>query len=233
MSNSAEYHLATFRDFTTSKRRNHSSRIQAGSETGEAQTTDDTMQVNPETEHNDERLAARCRNGDVEAFRELYETHKATLYSYAYRFHGNTQDAEDSLQEAFLVAFRKIGSYRGEARLATWLFRIVSNTCISRTRARRNTEEVRDFSDEYYHPMQHHVIGDVALFDILEEEIARLPDMQRAVFLLCANKEFHHEEVASILSISVGTSKSYYHRAKEQLKNRLLHRGINLSEVSA
>ena len=184
-------------------------------------------------EPSDASLIARCRTGDIRAFEELYHKHKARLYSYAYRFHGNTQDAEDSVQDAFIAMYRKIGSFREEAMLSTWLFRIISNTCISRKRQRRRNEESNDFLNDFHHPAHDHAHGDAALHDILEKEIARLPDMQRAVFLLFANQGFKHEEIAGILSIGLGTSKSYYHRAKETLKDRLLHRGINLTEVTA
>jgi RNA polymerase sigma-70 factor, ECF subfamily len=187
----------------------------------------------PPPEQSDAPLIARCRTGDIQAFEALYNKYKARLYSYAYRFHGNAQDAEDSVQDAFIAMYRKIGSFREEAKLSTWLFKIISNACLSRKRLQRHSEEPKDFLDDYYHPVHHHDHGDAALCVILEKEIALLPEMHRAVFLLFANQGFRHEEIAGMLSIGIGTSKSYYHRAKEKLKDRLLHRGINLTEVTA
>ena len=75
-------------------------------------------------------LVARCREGDLGAFEELYRAHAGRLYSLAFRMLGNGADAEDLLQEIFLSAHRKLESFRGEAALGTWLYRLAMNHCL-------------------------------------------------------------------------------------------------------
>src|SRR4029078_11444358 len=79
---------------------------------------------------------ARCRNGELGAFEELYRTHSGRLYSLAVRMLGNPADAEDLLQEIFLSAHRKLDSYRGEAALGTWLYRLAMNQILDHVRSR-------------------------------------------------------------------------------------------------
>lgn len=175
-------------------------------------------------------LIERCRRGDIPAFEEVYRLVRAPLYSLAYRFHGNRFDAEDSLQDAFLSLFRNIGSFRGRSRFMTWMYRIVLNTCIARRRRKQANTERSDFSDEHLHPGATPAERDALLQELLTREITRLPEQQRAVFLLYAAEGFTHPEIAETLNMRVGTSKSYYHRAKETLKKRLAAQGIDRTE---
>jgi RNA polymerase sigma-70 factor (ECF subfamily) len=179
----------------------------------------------------DHSLLDRCASGDVFAFRELYEQWKTPLYTLAYRFHGNREDAEDSLQEAFVNMYRGIAGFRKDAKLSSWMYRVLLNACISSKRPRRSSEKGVDFRHEHAHPQTPEHTGDVVLRDVLEAEIAQLPAMQKAVFLLHASQELTHGEIAEVLRISVGTSKSSYHRARNALKERLARRGIHDLEV--
>ncbi|MBE0644790.1 MAG: sigma-70 family RNA polymerase sigma factor [Bacteroidetes bacterium] len=179
----------------------------------------------------DSVLIDRCAEGDILAFRELYDRWKSPLFSLAYRFHGNREDAEDSLQDAFVHMYRSIGSFRRDAKFETWMYRIVMNACISAKRPRRAGERGVDFTDEARHPAAEDPGADVAMQGILEEEISGLPELQRAVFLLYASQNMTHPEIADVMHIGVGTSKSYYHRARTSLKQRLAQRGIHTSET--
>src|SRR5687768_261778 len=87
-------------------------------------------------------LVERCRKGDLAAFETIYRTHSGRLYSVACRMLGNPTDAEDLLQEIFLAAHRKLGSFRGESALGTWLYRLATNLCLDhlRSRATRSTQ---------------------------------------------------------------------------------------------
>lgn len=181
----------------------------------------------------DHLLLDRCASGDIFAFRELYEQWKTPLYSLAYRFHGNREDAEDSLQEAFVNMYRGITGFRKDAKLSSWMYRVLMNACISSKRPRRSSEKRTDFRSEHTHPSTPEHRGDVVLRDVLEAEISQLPAMQKAVFLLHASSDLTHGEIAEILHISVGTSKSSYHRARTALKDRLARRGIHDLEVEA
>jgi RNA polymerase sigma-70 factor (ECF subfamily) len=173
----------------------------------------------------DLELAERCRQGDADAFEELYRAHAGRLYSLAFRMAGSAQEAEDLLQEVFLSAHRKLGSFRGEASLGTWLYRLGMNHCLDYLRGRqvrmgRATESL-DAADaaEPVAPAPA-VPAAISRLD-LERAISRLPDGCRAAFLLHDVEGFEHQEVASILGVSTGTSKSQVHRARMKLREML------------
>jgi RNA polymerase sigma-70 factor (ECF subfamily) len=175
-------------------------------------------------------LIRRCSAGDIAAFRELYERHKTGLYSLAYRFHGNRFDAEDSLQEAFIAIYRNIGGFQGQSRFSTWVYRIVINACISAKRGRHRHEEPSDAIQADALPVRQDD-GDPLLSQLLEREISALPRLHRMVFLLHTMEQSTHEEIAQLLDIRPGTSKSCYHRARKTLRKRLLKHGIDRYEV--
>jgi len=105
----------------------------------------------PVTSHAaDVRLAARCRAGDLAAFEEIYRVYSTRLYAVAYRMLGHAEDAEDMLQEIFLLAFRKMTSFKGDASLGTWLYRLGVNACLDRLRskARRNDQQTEWLDDD-------------------------------------------------------------------------------------
>jgi RNA polymerase sigma-70 factor, ECF subfamily len=170
-------------------------------------------------------LLARCRAGDILAFRALYDAHKARLYTLALRVTGSVVDAEDALQDAFVNMFRGIARFRGESRLGTWMYRVTMNACLSQSRKSVSRERPVDYAATA-EPVADTPPEDGLLRDLLLREIHRLPDIQRAVFLLIAGEGCSHEETATILDIRIGTSKSYYHRARTALRARLAVQGI-------
>src|SRR4051812_42658959 len=94
-------------------------------------------------------LVARCRAGDLGAFEELYRVHAGRLYSLAFRMLGNPADAEDMLQEIFLSAHRKLESFRGDAALGTWLYRLAMNQILDYVRSRAaRTNQLTDGLDD-------------------------------------------------------------------------------------
>ncbi len=179
----------------------------------------------PVTSHAaDVRLAARCRTGDLAAFEELYRAHHQRLYAVAYRMLGHAEDAEDLLQEIFLLAFRKIATYKGDSSLGTWLYRLGVNACLDRLRskARRNDQQT-DWLDGDQPPsgaIAQPVGGAVHRLD-LERALRQLPAGCRAAFLLHDVEGFEHREVASMLGIAEGTSKSQVHKARMRLRGLL------------
>src|SRR5438046_7006102 len=82
-------------------------------------------------------LVARCQTGDVEAFETIYRQHASRLYTLACRMAGSPEDGEDLLQEIFLQAYRKLGSFKGDATMGTWLYRLALNHCLDYVRSRR------------------------------------------------------------------------------------------------
>lgn len=167
----------------------------------------------------DLELAGRIRSGDGAAFEELYQRHAARLYNLAYRMAGTPSDAEDLLQEIFLLAYRKLGSFRGESSLGTWLYRLAMNHCLDVLRSRQSRDDRQtDPLDEARSAVPDApALGVVSRLD-LERAIGQLPPACRAAFLLHDVEGFGHHEVGAILGISEGTSKSQVHKARMRIR---------------
>lgn len=170
----------------------------------------------------DLELAARCRAGDAGAFEELYRQHARRLFSLVVRMIGSVDDAEDLLQEVFLQAHRKLSGFRGDSALGTWLYRLTMNHCLDHLRARqvrmnRATESLDEEGAEEPTAPAPVVPAVVSRLD-LERAIKMLPDGARAAFLLHDVEGFEHREIAQILGISEGTSKSQVHKARMKLR---------------
>ena len=173
----------------------------------------------------DHALAVAAAKGDVKAFETLYERHNRRVYSLCLRMTQNPTEAEDLTQEAFIQLFRKIGSFRGESAFTTWLHRLTVNQCLMHFRKRsvkleRTTEEgetpvqvVRGTENPNSMP----VLDRIALDNALKQ----LPPGYRTVFLLHDVEGHEHEEIAKILGVAVGTSKSQLHKARMKLRSIL------------
>jgi len=167
----------------------------------------------------DRDLAARCQAGDAEAFETLYRQHAARLYSLACRMSGSTEDGEDLLQEIFLQAYRKLGSFKGDATLGTWLYRLALNHCLDYVRSRQAKMDKRtDALDRNgaCEPVARRETPNARLD--LERAIERLPPGCREAFVLHDVEGFGHKEIASMLSIAEGTSKSQVFKARLKLR---------------
>jgi RNA polymerase sigma-70 factor (ECF subfamily) len=170
----------------------------------------------------DLELAARCRAGDADAFEELYRQHARRLYSLVVRMIGSAQDAEDLLQEVFLQAYRKLPGFRGESTLGTWLYRLTMNHCLDHLRGRqakmsRATDSIEDDNADEPAAPDPVVPSAISRMD-LERAIEALPPGSKAAFLLHDVEGFEHQEIAAILGISEGTSKSQVHKARLKLR---------------
>ena len=170
----------------------------------------------------DLELAARCRAGDAGAFEELYRQHARRLFSLVVRMIGSVDDAEDLLQEVFLQAHRKLSGFRGDSALGTWLYRLTMNHCLDHLRGRqarmnRATGSLDDDGADEPIARAPIIPAPVSRLD-LERAIKMLPDGARAAFLLHDVEGFEHREIAQILGISEGTSKSQVHKARMKLR---------------
>ena len=170
-------------------------------------------------------LVERCRRGDITAFEELYRAHAGRLYSLACRMLGNPADAEDLLQEIFLSAYRKLDSFRGDAALGTWLYRLATNQILDHVRSRAaRTSQLTDAIDDAstLPDASGHRLADRAIERIdLERAMSQLPEGCRAAFVLHDVEGLEHGEVAEILGIAEGTSKSQVHKARLRLRAEL------------
>jgi RNA polymerase sigma-70 factor (ECF subfamily) len=180
-------------------------------------------------------LVARCRRGDLGAFEELYQRHSSRLYNVAYRMTGSAADADDLLQEIFLQVYRRLGSFRGEAALGTWLYRLAVNCCLDHLRSKQGKQQkATGFLEdlESFEPTAPGSWRPDTVLDRMELEraITKLPPSYRAAFVLYDVEGLEHHEVGDMLGIAVGTSKSLVHKAR--LRLRQLLRGKALEAAS-
>jgi RNA polymerase sigma-70 factor (ECF subfamily) len=156
------------------------------------------------------------------AFESIYRTHAPRLFGLATRLVGRAE-AEDLLQEMFLTAHRKLGMYKGESSLGTWLFRVGTNVCLDHLRGRAGRfAQVTDplESDVDAAASSGPILGAVDRLD-LERGLSGLAPRTRAVFVLHDVEGLEHREVAELLGIAEGTSKSQLHKARLQLRQAL------------
>jgi RNA polymerase sigma-70 factor, ECF subfamily len=166
-----------------------------------------------------EDLIARCQAGDVDAFETLYHQHAARLYTLACRMAGSPEDGEDLLQEIFLQAYRKLGSFKGDAAIGTWLYRLALNHCLDYVRSRQaKMNKLTDTLDAEtsIQPTARRETP-IARLD-LDRAVERLPDGCREAFVLHDVEGFDHKEVGRLLGIAEGTSKSQVFKARMKLR---------------
>ncbi len=180
-------------------------------------------EIEERTVPTDYELAQKSAGGDMEAFEELYRRHFRRVYSLALRMTGKPEEAEDMTQETFAHLYKKIGSFRGDSAFTTWLHRLTVNQVLMHFRKRKSRPEFTTGEDET--PVQI-VKGTenqnrMPIVDkiILEDAISKLPPGYRSVFVLHDVEGHEHGEVAEMLGISEGTSKSQLHKARLKLRN--------------
>lgn len=164
-------------------------------------------------------LVRRSQAGDVEAFEAIYRQHAARIYTLACRMAGSPEDGEDLLQEIFLQVHRKLGSFKGDAALGTWLYRLALNHCLDYVRSRQakmgKLTETLD-AETSPEPVARRE-SPIAKMD-LDRAIERLPEGCREAFVLHDVEGFDHKEVADQLGIAEGTSKSQVFKARTKLR---------------
>lgn len=175
----------------------------------------------------------RCKQGKYDAFEELVKKYEKKIYNLAYRMTGSHEDANDLAQESFIRAFRSIGSYRGDAKFSTWLYRIATNVCLDELRRRKKqrlesldepvqTEDgeiEKDIADWSHDPEESYEKKEIQ--KIVQKGIAKLPEDQKAVIILRDMQERSYDEIAYILNLSLGTVKSRINRGRKALKSYL------------
>jgi RNA polymerase sigma factor (sigma-70 family) len=174
--------------------------------------------------HDDDTgLVQRARNGDRAAFEALYRRHRDRIYGLLWRLAGGDAAlAEDLLQEAFVRAWQKLDSFRGESRFGTWLHRLSANVALTdrRTRLRRlERETALDGAVERSLSGDHNVRAMQQLD--LEAAISGLPQRARAVLVLYDIEGYSHAEIAELTGMAVGSSKAQLHRARRLVREDL------------
>ncbi len=165
----------------------------------------------------DRRLAAGCAAGDTKVFEEVYRRYGDRMKSIAWNHLGNRSDAEDAIQEAFLKLHRAARTYTGEASFATWLYRILINTCYDALRKRKRRIEETPLDDTFD--------GRAASVDdnkrlALRKLLDELPEQRRSVFMLYEVEGLSHAEIGQVLGISEGNSKWILFATKKELQEK-------------
>jgi RNA polymerase sigma-70 factor, ECF subfamily len=182
----------------------------------------------------DSDLVSRAAGGDPTAFQMLVERHRSMVYRVAYQFAGNHYDAEDIAQEVFLKVYRSLDRFRQDAQLTSWLYRIVMNACIDHRR-RQSLATTAPFGEEAERrllntqeerpgPEDRAYAGEIG--QVLEGEIARLPQGQRIVFIMRHHQGLKLAEIAEALGLAEGTVKRQLHAAVHRLRSALVHANV-------
>ncbi len=163
-----------------------------------------------------ELLSAHCA-GDADAFGELFRRHKDRMWAVALRTCGDRELASDCLQDAFLAAFRRADSFRGDSAVTTWLHRIVVNACLDRLRRRKPTSQLPEYDLADRH--DEHASTEVRI-DI-RNALAALPEGQRMALVLIDMQGLSVVEAAEILEVAEGTIKSRCARGRAAMAELL------------
>jgi RNA polymerase sigma-70 factor (ECF subfamily) len=170
----------------------------------------------------------RAKQGDGGCFESLYSLHKRRVYSLCLRMTGNTAEAEDLTQEAFLQLYRKIATFRGESAFSTWLHRLAVNVVLMHLR-KKGLPEVS--LQETLEPEEDGPKKDIGAHDQvlagsidrvnLERAVESLPPGYRIIFVLHDIEGYEHNEIAEMMGCSIGNSKSQLHKARMKLRDLL------------
>lgn len=173
----------------------------------------------------DLELARAAAAGDKEAFEKLYQQYYRRVYSLSLRMVSDPALAEDMTQEVFLQVYRKIGSFRGDSAFTTWLHSLTVNQILMHFRKRgvklEQSASESDFTNVVDTPLQSTRRSSIVDRLALDKAISELPRGYRTVFVLHDIEGYEHEEIANMLDVTVGTSKSQLHKARMRLRELL------------
>jgi len=185
----------------------------------------------------DNELVERIQSGDTGPLEELLTRYEDKVYNLAYRMVGNREDAEDVLQETFINVIRALDRFQGRSSFSTWIYRVAANTALTRLRKQSRKVKTEDeFLDSVYairkaaqagaqlsdwsdNPARE-LLNDEAM-QMMNQAIAGMPEIYRAVFVLRDIEELSTAEAAAVLDLSEAAVKSRLHRARIYLRNEL------------
>lgn len=170
--------------------------------------------------------------GDQDAFGEIVEIYKNSVYQICYRMLGNRHEAEDMAQEAFIRAYVNINSFNQNLKFSTWLFRIATNLCIDRIRKKKpdyyldaevsGTEGLTMYSQIPSNtPLPEAELESMELQEMVQKEILKLPEKYRSPIVLKYMEDLSLNEISEILDLPLGTVKTRIHRGRESLRQQL------------
>ena len=166
-----------------------------------------------------------CRRGDREAFRALYDTYKDRVYSIAYYyFHADSDAAGEVTQQVFLKLMREMSRFRGESAFSTWLYRLVVNACVDRSRSRRKDAFGEDpivLERMATHASHEDLFAQREVAESVQQAIAALPAKLRVAILLRYFEDLSYADMATALNCSIGTVASRLSRGHRLLARTL------------
>ncbi len=167
-------------------------------------------------------LIRLAQTGDHDALVELLRSIETSVYRSAYYILGNEQDALDAAQEVLIRIYRKLDTYQEKAKFSTWVQRIVSNVCMDKFRAKKETVSIDEH--ELIIPDRNNVEDEILLTGLsndIQEAIGKLPRQYRMVVVLRYLEDLSYQEIAEALDLPLNTVKSYLFRARQQLQELL------------
>ena len=177
-----------------------------------------------------EKLIEKCKKRDLKAQSEVYHLFAGKLFALCLKYSKNHQDAQDNLQDGFITIFNKIEQYQFKGSFEGWLKRIMINTALQKYREKSVLNLV---TEEIPERIEVEVDDEQVSLDFLLSMIQQLPNQYRLVFNLYVLDGYSHKEIAEMLGISEGTSKSNLSRARMTLKKRLeMHQTVKKNKVS-
>lgn len=177
-------------------------------------------------------LIKRCKNGDREAFNELFAQYERKVINIAYGMLSDRDDAYDAAQEVFIKVYKNISSFKENSSLSTWIYRITSNMCNDFLRKRMRSsgtvsinavtdEEGREMELRDNAPLPEEYVEHSEAQRAVRLAISGLSDEYREIITLCDVEDMSYEKIADILKCPVGTVKSRLNRARKALKKKL------------
>ena len=165
-------------------------------------------------------LIRGCLQNSAAMQKKLYDKYAAKMYGIALRYAHSQEDAKDILQDGFVKVYKNLSKYKGTGSFEGWMRRIMVNTAIEHYRKKNNTYEINEVHEEAVTDKELTALDKLAADDIVKM-ISELPNGYRTVFNLFAVEGYAHKEIAEMLNISEGTSKSQFARAKAWLQEKI------------
>ena len=179
-------------------------------------------------------LIQKSQQGDMDAFEQLLLCYEKKVYTIAYKYMGNAEDASDLAQEALIKAYQSIGTFRGESSFATWIGRITANRCLDELRKRKRLQTTsldeeleleegsvqKEIASEKDTPEQHTIRQETVQY--VQQKLAQMREEYRLVLVLRELEGHSYEDIAEMLNCSLGTVKSRISRARNYLKELVL-----------
>ena len=188
---------------------------------------------------NERELIARLQKRDEAAFEELIRQYEKKVYTLCFRMCGNSEDAEEAAQDAFLALWRGIDRFRQESSLSTWIYRLATNACIDTLRRRKKQSGSVSLDDEELFvdavdtsPQPQETVEHRETQKLLQEGLSALPEEYRKVLILREIEGLSYTEIAESAAIELGTVKSRISRGRSLLRNFLSGNG-NFFEIAS